>query len=142
MRRGSAGSVLSRTSGGQVFVISLQPPAPQGPICEVELNQAIYLTGDSVVATSLRIANPTAETIAVEGKLWFDRPGARPFARTGILPPGSVDLAPGSDRELGPVTLATVAAGLPRGTYAFNCRLIDPVTGDHLVLDANPFELR
>jgi hypothetical protein len=60
----------------------------------------------------------------------------------GILPAGPFDLPPNSDQELGPVTLATVTADLPRGRYAFDCRLIDPVTGDYRALDANPFDLQ
>lgn len=131
-----------RTSGGQVFLISLRTSVPQGPICSVQLDRAVYFSGDTVVATSLRLANPTGETISIEARLWFDRPDAPPFSKTGILPNGPFDLPAGVDQDLGPVALGTVGAALARGDYAFSCRLIDPVTADHLVLDVNPFAVQ
>jgi hypothetical protein len=140
--RWGADGLAFRTSGGQVFLISLQPPAPHDPICAVELNKAVYVTGNVVIATSLRLANPTATPIAVEAWLWFDRPGEKPIPRIGILPRQPINLPAGADHELGPVALMPVEASLSRGSYAFNCRLIDAVTAGHLALDVNLFDVQ
>ena len=43
---------------------------------------------------------------------------------------------------LGPLPLLTVTAQLPRGSWAFDCRLLDPVMGAELVLDVNGFEIQ
>lgn len=147
---GNAGSLIRwgpddglafRTSGGQVFLLSQLTLGPQNPSCTVELDDVSYRDGDPVVATSLRVTNPSVRTISVEGRLWFDQPDGTPIARNGILPSGSVDLPPGTDIDLGPVTLGTVTAGLPRGLYAFNCRLIDANTADHMALGTDTFRL-
>jgi len=140
--RWGADGLAFRSDGGQVFLISGFPPPPEEPGCTVELNQPVYLDGDEVIATSMRLTNPTSQAISVQGWLWFDRPDAAPYRMPGILPEGTFELPPESDQELGPVTLATVTANLPRGSYAFDCRLIDPVTTDYVATDVNPFELQ
>jgi len=135
-------AVAFNTSGGQLFLISGIPLTLRKPTCTVDLNQDVYTDGDTVVATSLRLGNPTVKAISVEARLWFDRPDEDPFPMPGILPSGAIDLPPGTDKELGPITLATVTTGLPRGRYSFDCRLVDPVTADYRALDENEFELQ
>ena len=54
---------------------------------------------------------------------------------------GSIVLPPGFDHDFGPLALLPVTPGLPGGSWELNCRLLDPVTGEELALDVNPFEI-
>jgi hypothetical protein len=113
-----------------------------GAICDIQLNQASFGDTDRVIAQVFRFANSTAGPLPVEFKVWFEVPGVPPivFARGGA--DGSVVLPPGFDVNAGPFTLFTVSPPFPRGNYAFNCRLLHPVTGALLAEDLNPFVLQ
>ena len=48
----------------------------------------------------------------------------------------------GFDNDFGPLYLLPVDRTLMAGGYEFNCRLLDPATGETLTLDVNPFDIR
>jgi hypothetical protein len=104
-------------------------PVGATPVCTIQLNQASFVTGDQVIASVLQVANFTASPVDIEFKFWFDVPGSPPisFARGGD--DSSVRLSAGFNKNLGPLLLFQVPAAIPRGTYGFNCRFVDPVTG-------------
>ena len=119
---------------GQVDVVS-------APTCDIQLNQVTYVDGDTVIADVLRTANLTAAAQAVELKVWLAVPGIPPIGTVNMGADGSFVLAAGQDVDLGPSPVGLVTPDLPRGSYEFNCRLLDPVTGSLLSEDINNFNI-
>ena len=72
----------------------------------------------------------------------LDIPGQDPISVINRGSDGSFQLASGFATTLGPIDLFAVSASLPRGTYGFNCRLLDSVTGEVLAEDLTPFEIQ
>jgi hypothetical protein len=52
---------------------------------------------------------------------------------------GSIVLPAGFTQNVGGFSLGTLTAQAPRGTYRFNCRLLDPATGRLLSQSLTPF---
>jgi DNA-binding beta-propeller fold protein YncE len=123
-------------SAVQSFLMAYVKPEPA---CSISLSKPMYGDSEQVLATSLRMSNPLATPVAVEFKFWLDIPGFSPatFSQGGA--DSSLNLPAYYNQEFGPIPLFEVNASLPRGTYAFNCRLMDPVNGDVLGEDLNPF---
>jgi hypothetical protein len=119
-------------------VVIAAPPRAQ---CDVQLNKTSFVNGDTLAVPVFRLVNLTASTLAIEFKVWLEAPGAAPivFARAGEN--GATALPAAFNQNLGPITLFTVGAAFPRGQYAFNCRILDPVTGLLQSEDLNPFEI-
>lgn len=113
-----------------------------GPLCDIQLTKTNYVIGETVTAQVLRIANTGTTAVEIEFKFWFDVPTIPPvsFARGGAN--GEVVLPAGFDQNFGPLTLFTVQPAFPRGTYAFSCLFLDPVTGKLLAEDLNPFTIQ
>ena len=114
------------------------PPSPS-PICEVAVNQPSYVDGDTLVFTSIRLANPGISITSVDVTLDIVTPVAG-----GVVYPllDSVMLLPASfDHDSGPLTAAVISPDLPRGDYAFRCRLADPATGASLASDSTAFAI-
>ena len=111
------------------------------PECDIQLNQLTYVDGDMVTADVFRIANPTAASLALEWKVWLAVPGLSPIGIVNLGADGSFVLPAGTDVDLGPLPLLPVSAALPRGNYELSCRMLDPVTGELLTEDLNPFEI-
>lgn len=112
------------------------------PVCDMQLNQTTFVNGNTGVAQVLRVANPGAVAVQVEGKIWFEVPGMAPVSFINVGADGSVTLPPGSSTDIGPRTLFTVNSTFPRGAYGFHCRLLNPVTGELLAEDLNPFVIQ
>ena len=74
--------------------------------------------------------------------MWFEVPGFAPISVLRFGADGSVSFPAGLNQNLGPATLFTVAPSTPRGTYAFSCRVVNPVTGAEFTHDLNPFEIQ
>ncbi|MBI3328241.1 MAG: hypothetical protein HYZ81_16250, partial [Nitrospinae bacterium] len=110
-----------------------------GPACEIQLSQSSYANGDTLTAATLRIVNPSSTPLPIELKLWFEVPGLAPISFISLGGMGDVQLPVGFDQNFGPLPLATVTPAFPRGAYAFNCRIFDPVTGQLLSEDLNAF---
>ncbi len=106
--------------------------------CDVVLNESVLTDGDQIIANVARLTN-LGRKVNVEVKAWFDFDGLGLESHTNIGGDGTFWLAPGFDIDLGPINLRTVNAEDPRGVHEFNCRLLDPVSGDHLQTDINEF---
>jgi len=112
-----------------------------GPECDIQLSREVYIDGDRVVTQVRRIANTGDGFVPVEVALWVESPDARPESFFKIGADGLLRLPPGFDFDLGPAPVFRVTPDLPRGTYAFNCRMVDPVTLRVLAQDVNLFEI-
>lgn len=112
------------------------------PECDIRLSQPLYVDGETLTADVLRLAKPSGDPVAIELKIWLELSGIPPVSLVNLGADGSFVLAPGNDIELGPLPLLPVNASLPRGDYEFSCRMLEPVTGELLWEDRNPFEVR
>lgn len=113
-----------------------------GAVCDVQLSQAIYHNGDQAIAQVWRFANQDTSPLAIELKPWFEVPGIAPISVLRVGADGSVVLPAGFNQNIGPATFFTVMPSTPRGTYAFSCRMVNPVTGAELTQDLNSFEIQ
>lgn len=111
-------------------------------VCDVQLNQDSYGNGDQVIAQVVQVVNRTTTPLAIEFKFWFEVPERGPMSYERGGADGKVVLPVGFNKDFGPVTLATVTSTLPRGDYTFNCRLLDPVSGELLTEDVQLFTLQ
>jgi hypothetical protein len=123
--------------GGTLQVLTTPPP-----VCDIQMSQTSYVTGDTVTAQIVQLTNPETVPLSVELGLWFDVPGNPPISFLNIGADGSVQLPAGFDQNFGPMPLATVTPALPRGTYGFNCRIVNPVTKRLIAEDINPFTIQ
>ena len=110
--------------------------------CDIQMNQATYIDGDTVTANVFRIANQTTNPIATEMKVWLGAPGIPPISLINVGSDGSLVFPVGTDVDLGPVPLLPVSAALPRGNYQLNCRLLDPITGSLFWENLNNFDIQ
>ena len=106
------------------------------------MSQSIYTLGETVTASSWCIANPGVESVAVEGKSWIVRPNGDTIPEVRLGADGSFVLSSGFDMDIGPRALFTVGPGTDTGSYEFNCRLLDPVTGETIMLVQNFFDVQ
>lgn len=114
------------------------PPRPE---CNIELSQTSYIDGETVTANVFRYANNTGAAVALEWKGWLGVPGIPPIGIINLGADGLLVVPDGTDVDLGPLPLVPVTASLPRGSYEFSCRFLDPVTGRLLMEDRNFFDL-
>ena len=112
-----------------------------GPECEFQLSQASYVDGETVTADVFHFANLTPDPVATEIKIWLAVPGIPTLSVTNLGADGSFVFPAGTDIDLGPAQLLGVSAALPRGSYEFGCRFLDPVTGELLAEDLNTFDI-
>jgi hypothetical protein len=118
------------------------PGVVQPVVCDIQLNQEVYVDGETVIADVFRAANPSlgASPMSIEVRTWFELPDmAPPMGDLNLGADGSIVLAPGFDTDFGPRNLFTVTSAMARGDYQFGCRFLDPVTGRQKTLDLNPF---
>lgn len=130
---------IAGQSGGSGIVYRI---VPLFPACDIQLSQAAYVDGEVVTADIFKLTNAGPEPVPIEIKTWFD---LRDGVTSGHLTAGhdgSIVLPPGFDIDLGPMPLFDVTPLVPLGSYAYNCRLLDPVTGAELVLDVNGFDIQ
>lgn len=109
--------------------------------CDVSLDQATYSGSQVITASSVRLANPGAEHVAVEWKVWLEGNSIAPLGLINAGADGSITLAPTLDIDLGPAGL-TSAGSLDAGDYAIGSRLLDPVTGAAVCEDLNAFSVQ
>lgn len=112
------------------------------PTCDIEMNQAVYIDGDSVTADVFRLANPSGASLAMEVKVWWDLPVGPPASLFNLGADGSLVVPADWEVNLGPFPIHSVNSSTPRGTYAFSCRLLDPITGKLLFEDIKPYEIQ
>lgn len=109
----------------------------ENPLCNLELNQAVYTAGDMIIADVARLANPTPDLATVDVRVWFKHPNS---GKELVLLEREVNLPSGFDQDFGPKTMRTVKISDPVGAFELNCRVQDSVSGETLHLDVNPFE--
>ena len=97
---------------------------------------------EQVTARVARLSNPGPGPVAVEIKTWFENPGMSSTPDKNIGWDGTFVLSPGYDQDFGPMPLFTVTSDFTPGTYEYNCRLIDPVTGRPVTLDRNVYDIQ
>ena len=103
------------------------------------MSKDTYVQGEDVIATALRLVNlgPQAVTVSIKSRLM------RPIKPPQIIAnKPSLQLGPGADKNHGPKTLFKVGANTPRGAYALDCRLSDPVTKELLASDVTHFTVQ
>ncbi len=116
------------------------PAAPVvRPSVDIRLSRHVYEPGESVTAESYWISNPSGYDREVEVKTWLAASGQSLAAVGQHGLDGLLTLPAGLDRDFGPVSLFLLGTGFKAGSYQFNARAIDPVTGDILAQDLNPF---
>ena len=86
--------------------------------------------------------NPGTTAAKVELKVWLTFPGIAPISILNFGADGSFTIPPGTNQNLGTMTLFTVDSTSPRGEYQFNSRMVDPVTGKLKSEDINAFTLQ
>ena len=120
------------------------PPPPTDPFVDVQLSQASYTSGETVTASVFRLVNPTAQPLAVELKAWIGTPipSLPEVSVANVGADGSFVLQPGSDQDFGPLPLFLVTTTLPPGTYEFNSRMLNPITGSLVKEDLNSFVIQ
>ena len=131
--------LLSTDDVGRIDNVVLEAP---GAVCDIQLSQGSFQNGEQVTVQVFRFANQKATPLAVEFKLWFEVPGVGPVGLAQSGADGSVIFAAGFNQNFGPFNLFAVAPSMPRGTYAFNCRMVNPVTGGLMVEDLNSFQIQ
>lgn len=144
--------IMSEAGGDQAMNFTLlytcivgNCPQPQRAVCDIQLNQQVYLIGDTITTDVWRLANPGPDPLAVEMKAWLEIPGAVPLPIVDLGANSTLVLPPGFDLDLTTVGLVLnipASGGLPLGNYALSCRLISPVTGADIALDVNQFEIQ
>jgi hypothetical protein len=140
---GNRNFFLSTDDGGNDNSVGIYPLFPcTHTICDIEMSQSAYTAGDTATAQVFRIANPGAENVPVEWKVWLRIPSIPPIPVINIGAGGSLVLPAGFDLDFGPIGLFPVTAGTPLGSYEFSCRMLDPVTGELLSEDLNPFTIQ
>lgn len=115
---------------------------PLFPACDIQLSQAVYIDGEVVTVDFFNLTNVGPEPVPIEVKTWFERHDGTTSGHVTAGHDGSMVLPSGFDIDLGPMPLFGVTPLVPLGAYAYNCRLLDPVTGAELVLDVNGFEIQ
>lgn len=128
---------------GMDFVVTLNSPAPViTPRCDIQLNQANYIDGETVTLDVFRLTNLTNAPIALEVKFWLGLPAGSSISVINQGSDGSLVTPPGWDIDLGPLPLLPVTSSLPRGNYEFSCRMLDPVTGEQLEEERDFFSIQ
>ena len=104
------------------------------PRCTLNLNQAAYVAGETVMLQNFHVVNPTSDTVDL--KLWLSVPGFPPVT---VIAGG---LPAGFDQNFGTIFFQAIPPWFPLGTYGIDCRMLATVTGETLGLDLNPFEVQ
>ncbi len=129
---------VSRSGRSDGFVARLSSGVP---LCEIELTQSVYGTGDTVRTAIFWLTNPELQEQSVEVKIWLEKPGLPPVAAGNGRRAEEIVLPSGFANDFGPTDVLWVSPDTPRGLYGFHCRILDPVTGDTLLEDRNPFRV-
>ena len=110
------------------------------PVVEVQLGKRSYRQGETVSVSSFRVSNSSIQSREVELKAWMALPGMMPIS-LDLSVDDSLNLAAGLDQDYGAMPLLKISLDAPSGTGEANARLIDPVTGNVLSEDLNPFTI-
>jgi hypothetical protein len=103
------------------------------------LNKTAYVNGEALGVTVFRFANNGPSAMPIEVKAWIEQPNGSVIRVLSSGGDGSIVLPAGFTKNFGGFSLGAVTPGGPRGTYSFNCRLLDPATGRFLGQSLKPF---
>ena len=106
---------------------------------DMRMSQRTYRVGETVRTSASWLSNASSRNQSVELKTWLVAPGFAPIAVGEPGTDGSFVLQAGLDQDFGSLSLFEVSRDLPAGTYQLNARVMDPVTGEILNEDINPF---
>lgn len=116
---------------------------PAAPFCDVETTQSAYVDGEVTGLSILRFANLGGADIVSRllVELKYD---ATAFTGTAFDAgaDSSLVLPTGWDIDYGPQAILPVQAALPRGTWAYRCAIVDPVSGAVYAEDTAEFEIQ
>jgi hypothetical protein len=116
------------------------PNAAAPPSIDLEMSASTYAPSEPVGVVAARLSNPAPVERPIELKTWLLLPSgeAAPLTSSGV--DGTYRLAPGYLEDFGPLELFPQGR-LPAGRYELDSRLLDPVTGEILSEDLNPFSV-
>lgn len=108
--------------------------------CDVAINARDFVAGEGVEVDLAIRSNEAAER-AIELKVWLDRGDGQKLSAVNLGADGTQPLPAGHVARFTHTPLFTVDAAVPLGDWAAGCRLLDPVTGELLVQDRDPFRV-
>jgi hypothetical protein len=111
------------------------------PVVDIQLERKTYRQGDAVGSRAFWISNPSDQSRNVELKTWITLPGMQPIPLDDLGVDEIPSLQPGFNQNYGVVPFMRISRDAPAGTCEVGARLIDPVTGDILSQDINPFTI-
>jgi hypothetical protein len=108
--------------------------------CDTAVNAKDFLTMETVEAGIL-FRNGAATGRAVEAKVWIERADGFLVSAINVGANGSTFL-PGGFENTQPLSpLFTVGPSTILGDWQIGCRLLDPITGETLAEDLDPFQV-
>ena len=117
-----------------LYIRGEQGEAIVGVSAELLLNDDSFKMHDTI-SVSARVTNGLEE-VAIEAKVWIEVPSGEVFS---VLDPFSTfTIGPEIDQEFLIYEYTFTGTEAP-GNYKISARLIDPVTGEELSLDSEPF---
>lgn len=140
-------SSFGEDENGEVYVAdvgsrSLYRIRDLRPFCDVDVSKDVYVDGDVVTATTLRLVNLSDVAVPVWLKAQLVPPSGPPTPIVDRGADGSFKLQPRTDKNRGPRDLFTVGTDTARGTYSLECELLDPATQTQLALDTKTFTVQ
>lgn len=112
------------------------------PILKITMSKGTYINGEVVTASVFLIENSGPSQVKVELAVWLEFPGIEPISILNLGANSSLILPPNFSQELGPISLFSVTSSFTRGSYAFNSRMVNPVTKKLLSEDINFFMIQ
>ena len=141
-------SSFGQDENGEIYVVGLEGTvnriisATNPASLEIQLNDTTYVNGEMVTATDFRLKNPGTAPAKAELKVSLIIPGLAPISILNLGGDGTLQIAAGTNQNLGPLTLFTVNSSFPRGDYQLNSRVLNPVTGKLGSEDINAFTIQ
>jgi hypothetical protein len=131
---------VANSTAGKIQAIDVG--AATAPILQITMNKSTYIDGDTITASEFRLQNLGTTPTVCELKVWLGVPGIAPISVLNLGADGSFTIPAGFNQNFGPLNLLTVSSGLPRGAYEFSSRVLNPVMGNILSEDLNPFVIQ
>lgn len=135
--------IYDAQNGDTIYLVdNSRITASRGANCDIQLAGNVFPQGFTVTASVFRLVIPGPEAVAVELKSWLEVPGAASISILNMGADGSLVLPANFDLDLGRIPLFTVTPDIAHGNYQWDCRLLDPVTGETRAVDSNMFIVR
>jgi hypothetical protein len=141
LNSGSGAAQVQPGPWDTTLTMKADDPAAGNPVVDLSIDHRYYRKGDTVDASSLWIGNPAQQSRNVEIKTWAQCSGLLPVSAGIWSPNGLLNLPAESSQDYGSKALLNITDNTPLENCSVNARLIDPVTGDILSEDFNPFSI-